>query len=256
MRWRRNWPERKPRPKVQSLSIKRKEEILSILLDGIESSPVLSDLNIRARALRGRFYIEQLWQNDSDEEPEVDVIGRIIPLTSPRGRLLLEAEKSKGAWYEVKKGTAKALIKHIANDTKGTFHGLGTLNENLCESGGTQRLPVDMDKNLNFTYTNTGRKCSVQEALYHFFGIPIDVIAEPTGWYMYHRRPGIIEVSDDRKSILVKFLSMGTYGSFGGKCLYKKLNANKWDAYPIKPNQSKNIETSIAWLKKRDWNPW
>jgi len=38
---------------------------------------------------------------------------------------LLEAEKRKGNWYEVRKGFAKTLIEHIANDTKGSFHGLG-----------------------------------------------------------------------------------------------------------------------------------
>ena len=100
MRWRRNWPERKPRPAVKALSKKRKDEILSKLVGGIESSPVLSSLNIRARALRGRFYIEQLWMNDSDDELESAIIGRITPLVTPRGRLLLEAEKSKGNWYD------------------------------------------------------------------------------------------------------------------------------------------------------------
>ena len=154
MRWKRNWPERKPRPAVKALSKKRKDEILSKLVGGIESSPVFCSLNIRARALRGRFYIEQLWMNDSDEELESAIIGRITPLITPRGRLLLEAEKGKGNWYEVKKGNAKTLIEHIANDTNGTFHGLGTLNRSLCDEGGDQRLPVKMDEELNFTYVD------------------------------------------------------------------------------------------------------
>ena len=257
MRWRRDWPEREPRPKVQHLTNERKNEILSILMKGIESSPVLSSLNIRARTLRGRFYIEQLWQNEYDEKLEAVSIGRITPLTKPRGRLLLEVEKSKGSWYEIKKGTAKTLIEHIANDTKGTFHGLGTLNRSLREAGGDQRLTVKMDKELNFTYKNTGEKCSTQEALYHYFDIPISVIAEPSGWYIYHRKPLIAEVSHDRKSILVRFMSRDRYGSdFGGTCLYSKVNGDKWDAYPIKPNQSRNIKTSISWLEKRKWVSW
>jgi len=69
----------------------------------------------------------------------------------------LKPKKAK-VWHEVKKGTAKTLIEHIASDTKGTFHGLGALNENLSETGGTHRLPVDMDKNLNFTYANTDKR--------------------------------------------------------------------------------------------------
>ena len=159
--------------KVKALSKARKDEIQSVLVSGIESSPVLSSLNIWVRALRGHFHIEQFWQDDSDEELEVVVIGRITPLVVPLGRLLLEAEKTKGNWYEVKKGFAKALIEHIANDTRGTFHGLGTFNRSLCEAGGNQRLPIKMDKELNFTYKITGETCSAQETLYHFFGVPI-----------------------------------------------------------------------------------
>jgi hypothetical protein len=69
-----------------------------------------------------------------------------------------------------------------------------------------------MDKEFNFTYKSTGETCSAQEALYHFFGVPIIVIAEPSGWYTYHRKPVIAEVSDDRKSVLVRFTSMDRYG--------------------------------------------
>lgn len=110
-----------------------------------------------------------MWQNDSDEKFEAVFIGRMTPLVAPRGRLLLRVEKSKGNWYEVKKGFAKTLIEHIANDTKSTFHGLGTLNRSLREVGGGQRITVKMDKECNFTYKNTGERCSVQEMLYHFF---------------------------------------------------------------------------------------
>ena len=89
------------------------------------------------------------------------------------------------------------------------------------------------------------------------FDIPISVIAEPSGWYIYHRKPVVTEVSHDRKSVLVRFTSMNKYGSaFGGTCLYSKVNGGKWDAYTIKPNQSKNIKTSISWLEKRKWVSW
>ena len=256
MGWKRSWPERKPSPKVRALSKVQRGGILSKLVKGIESSPVLNSLNIRVRALRGRFYIEQLWQDNSNEELKAVVIGRITPLVTPQGRFLLEAEKSKGNWYEVKTGFAKSLIEYVANDTKGTFHGLGNLNESLV-SGGNKRLPVKMDKEFNFIYETTGEICSAQEALYHFFDVPISVIAEPSGWYLYHRTPRITEVSDDLKSVLVRFTSSTIYGStFGGTCLYTNLHENKWGAYPIKPNQSENIESSISWLEKRKWNSW
>lgn len=256
MGWRHNWPDRKPRPKVKVLSKAKKDEIQSKLVSGIDSSPVLTSLDICVRALRGRFYIEQLWQDDPEEQPESVIIGRITPLTTPKGRLLLEAEKSKGNWYEVKTGFAKSLIDHIANDTRGTFHGLGDLNRSLVASR-NQRVIVKMDEDYNFTYEATGGTCSTQEALYHYFGVPINVIAEPSDWYIYHRRPFITEVSDDLRSVLVRFTSRDRYGStFGGTCLYTNLHEDEWDAYPIKPNQSKNIETAIRWLEKRDWDSW
>ncbi len=256
MGWRHHWPERKPRPKVKVLSKAKKDEIQSKLVSGIESSHVLTSLNIRVRVLRGRFYIEQLWQDAPEDQSEYVIIGRITPLITPKGRLLLEAEKDKGNWYEVKTGFAKSLIDNIANDTRGTFHGLGDLNKSLSVSGG-QRLPVEMDEDFNFTYEATGGSCSTQEVLYHHFGVPISVIAEPSGWYMYHRKPFITEVSDDLRSVLVRFTSSDRHGSaFGGTCLYTNLHENKWDAYPIKPNQSKNIETAIRWLEKRNWDSW
>ena len=256
MRWNRCWPERKPRPKARPLSKIQRDVILSKLLNGIESSPVLTALNIRARALRGRFYIEQLWKDSSKDELEAVVIGRLTPLVATRERLLLEVERSSGNWHEVKTGFAKTLIDHIANDTKGTFHGLGTLNRSLV-LGGNQRLPVKMDEEFNFIFESTGEICSAQEALYHFFGVPIPVIAEPSGWYIYHRTPWITEVSDDLRSVLVRFTSSSISGStFGGTCLYTNLHKDEWDAYPIKPNQSESIGSSISWLEKREWNSW
>ena len=255
MGWKRDWPEREPRPKVQRLSKEQKEQILKILKTGIESSPVLSALSIRVRALRGRFYIERLWHK-SGEEPEVEVIGRITPLVSPKNVLLLEVERSKGNWHEIKRGTAKETIKIIANDTMGRFHGLGDLDKSLCKADGLNRLEVEMQKNFRFVYAKTGKICTVQEALFHFFGVPIDVIAEPRYWYEYHRKPKIVEVSEDDTKILTIFTAMDRYGEdFGGTCLYAMIE-NEWKAYKIKPNQSQNITTSLAWLEKRGWEEW
>ena len=188
------------------------------------------------------------------------IIASSLPHRNRLKRILMTdgyTEKINEYWYEVRKGFAKTLIEHIANDTKGTFHGLGTINQSLRKAGDCQHLAVKMDKKCNFRYKGTGEKCSVQEGLYHFFDIPISVIAEPSGWYMYHRQPIIAEVSDDRKSVLVRFTSRDRNGSaFGGTCLYTKMHGNKWDAYAIKPNQSQNIQTSVSWLEKRKWDSW
>ena len=46
-----------------------------------------------------------------------------------------------------------------------------------------------VDDSGKFVYADTNEGCSVQEALFHYFGLPIEIIAEPSGWYSYHRRP-------------------------------------------------------------------
>ena len=251
-----DWPERQSRPKVQRLSIERKERILATLKKGIESSPVLSALGIRARTLRGRFYLERLWE-EPEEEPEIEVIGRITPLTKPKSALLLETEYRKGSWTEIACGSAQELIDRVVGDTKGTFHGLGVLDKSIRESGrGTKHQAVEMHQGLQFDFTETGKECTVQEALYHFFEIPIPVIAEPSQWIRYHRKPEIVEVSEDRSKVLVRFIADTLSGErFGGTCLYARL-LGVWDAYTIKPNQSQNIVSAEAWLKKREWEDW
>ncbi len=46
-----------------------------------------------------------------------------------------------------------------------------------------ERLPVVRREQSSFVYAESGKSCSVQETLYHFFGLPIHVIAQPGGWY-------------------------------------------------------------------------
>ncbi len=165
---------------------------------------------------------------------------------------MLEVEKSKGNWYEVKRGEAKDIISIVAADTKGTFHGLGALDKSLRETG-LNRLDVEMQENWRFFYKKTGGLCTVQEALFHYFGIPIPVIAEPREWYIYHRRPEIVESSEDKTKVLVEFTATSLSGeSFGGTCLYVMID-NRWNVFRIKPNQSGNIASAIAWLEKRKW---
>jgi len=255
MGWKRRRPKSRPRPQVRPLSNEERKQILNVFREGIKSSPVLSSLGIRARALRGRFYFERVWQFP-DERPEVEVIGRATPLEKAEESLLLEVEKSKGNWYEVARGTAEEVVSKIASDTKGTFHGLGRLDASLREAGGrVERLEVKMLEDSRFVYTGTGEECPFHEAMLHFFGIPIDVIAEPRQWYIYHRKPQIVEVSEDRTRVLVRFTAYGLGGSFSGACLYAMVE-DEWEAFTIKPNQSGDIATAIAWLKKREWREW
>ena len=245
MQWRHRWPMRMPRPKVRHLSADGQKRLLTGMAKEIARSPVLSAFGLQVRFLRGRFYIER------PTPAGVEVWGRITPLAS---ELLLELERR--SWNEIARGSAQKLIKVIAGDTKGTFHGLGSLDRSLQDAGqGLGRLPVKVDGD-EFVYVGSGQECSVQEALFHFFGLPIEVIAQPVVWYSYHRIPRIVEFSKDRTRVLVDFTAISMSGSsFGGTCLYAQ-REGQWGAYPVKPSESESIAKAEAWLVKRKWKAW
>lgn len=88
-------------------------------------------------------------------------------------------EKERRSWREIARGTPEKLVAEIAGDTQGTFHGLGALDRVLREAGnGLNRLPMAVNGD-DFVYAESGEVASVQEALFHFFGLPIEVICEP-----------------------------------------------------------------------------
>ncbi len=258
MSWKdRSWHnnDRPPRPAVKRLSKVEKERILLILREGINDSPVLSALDIRVRSLRGRFYYERLWQYEDEEKPEIEIIGRATPLDGFDDKLLMEVEQKKGSWSEYVKGKPKKVAKAIASDSEGTFHGLGSLDASLRRASGLTRQEMIVHDNFQFVYAKRKREATVQEALYHFFGVPIKVIAEPREWYIYHRRPKIVEMNEEKTAVLVSFTAASWTGSFGGITLYAMHNG-EWGEFSIKPNQSKSIASSLAWLEKREWKAW
>ena len=209
MQWRHQWSERPPRPKVHWLSAERQQDILAKMTKEIAKSPILSGFGLQVRFLRGRFYVEL-------PLPSGNVVwGRITPVAN---ELLLEHEWR--SWNEIARGTPQKLIKTIAGDTRGTFHGLGSLDSSLRKAGqGLTRLAMKIKDNT-FVYGESGEGCSVQEALFHYFGLPIEIIAQPRLWYSYHRTPHIAEGSKDRTRVLVRFSAFSLSGSFGGTCLY------------------------------------
>ena len=246
-----DWPERVPRPKVRKLTQEEKDSLLKSMTNGINNSPVLTALNYQVRCLRGRFYYERVYSSET-----VEIIARVTPLTT-KYDLLLEVESGRNSWSTITKGSARKVTNAISGDKKGTFHGLGLLDKSirLAKKSKLEKLPVKR-KALKFQYKDTEAICSVQEALYHYFGLPIKVIAQPRAWYAYQRSPSIREVSGDKNKILVSFTSYSINGgNFGGTCLYLKKEGN-WGAYTIKPNQSESIESSLIWLEKRKWDSW
>ena len=238
------------------MSAEERDRYLNTMIRAIERSPVLSSLNIEVRALRGRFYVERCYFDEEGDLVDTVTLGRITPLTDSAKSLLLEVEYREGSWSEIAKGSVQKVMNAIANDTRGTFHGLGLLNRSLRKAGkGLQQLPVKMRRNVRFVFSETGEQCSTQEALFHYFGLPIDVISKPRTWYWYHRKPHIIEVSRERRRVLVRFSSSSLSGEFGGTCLYI-CREGKWEAYTIRPSESGDIASAERWLEKRKWRAW
>lgn len=185
-----------------------------------QESVILRELVEEVKLARGRIY---LWR-----EPE-DMMARITPL-GPRS-MLLETPR-RNSWIEHKRGQLATVLKYVESDTRGTFHGLGSL-----------------------VAKKRGSTPSVQQILQRDFKVPIRVLAEPEYWYSMHRKPSIAEISDAKDRVLVRFVAYGMSGSFLGTCLYA-IKDGEWGCYTIKPNASETIATAEAWLDKRDWEDW
>jgi len=232
------------------------EELSKAINKAMMASPVLAYFKVEAKRLRGRFYVEWQWYpNESDSVSTT--WGRITPLAGEDATLLLEIEFRKGRWSEITRGSSRKVVNAIAGDTKGTFHALGALDKVLRrEKQGLTRLAVKRARGQNFKYSKTDEPCGVQETLFHYFGLPLEVIIQPHVWYARHRKPHIVEFTKDRQRVLVRFGAMSSSGeSFGGTCLYL-CDEGRWAAYTIRPSESENIESAEAWLVKRKWRAW
>ncbi|MBI2393232.1 MAG: hypothetical protein HYV09_26845 [Deltaproteobacteria bacterium] len=212
-------------------------------------SPVLSGLEVEIAAARGFFHFSRIY-------PGADrafAFARALPLAGT-GDLLLEAQSSRGTYFEVAVGKPATVVRALAIDTTGTFHGLGAieLRARKTKSGlGRERMRRTAS---GFEYVADRAQASVQEILFHHFGLPLHVVAEPGDWYAYHRRPQIVEHSADR--VLVGFTAVSLSGGrFGGTCLYARRDA-EWSAYKIKPSASESVAKAEAWLVKRSWEEW
>jgi hypothetical protein len=245
------------RPKARSLNKDEQDQVLAKLGAAINCSPVLTAFLVRVQCLRSRFYLDWCW--DPDNHPDQwSTHGRITPLGNQSGHFLLEVQHGRNSWSEFATGTPEKLIQVVASDRKGTFLGLGSLDQSLRRTAkvGLTTLPVKQVSDAEFAFADTGKRCTVQQTLHYYFGLPIHIIAQPAGWYSCHRTPRIVEFSDDKMRVLVRFTAVSWSGeSFGGTCLYANRNG-RWGAYVIKPNQSENIATAEAWLIRRKWESW
>ena len=183
-------------------------------------SVVLRELVQTVQLARGRLYF---WR-----EPD-DLMARITPLALRS--MLLEAPRGE-SWTEEKRGQLATVLRVLATDRLGTFHGLGA----LAQDDAADDSPA-------------------QVVLHRTVGIPIRVLAEPGDWYAMHRRPVIAEVNDAKDRALVRFVANGASGSFHGTCLYA-VRDGEWGCYAVRPNASETIASAEAWLDKRKWEGW
>ena len=256
MGWGQRWPEREARPKARRLTETEKQEILATLKKGITASPVLSGFGVQVRAQRGRFYIERQRQAQ-DSEPYTEVWGRITPLAGAKKELLLERPYRKGSWSEVTRGQAAKLVKAIAGDTRGTFHGLvpstrASANWVKGREVAGEHTKAGANSSMRTPARNAAcrRHCSITSAC------PSRLLPSPRAGIRITGGRWIVEASKDRTRVLVWFRAKSMSGeSFGGTCLYLQRDG-QWGAYTIKPSESRTIASAEAWLVKRKWQTW
>jgi hypothetical protein len=209
-----------PRPKAAKLPRAALDRFHASATRFVAESAVLRELVQDVRLTRGRLYF---WRDAED------LMARVTPL-GPRSMLL---ESPRGdSWTEHKRGQLATVLRVLAADTKGTFHGLGALAEEHIE--GDPPAQVFLQREI---------------------GVPIRVLAEPGHWYAMHRKPAVAEVSSAKDRVLVRFVAHGLSGSFHGTCLYA-LRDGEWGCYTIRPNASETIAAAQAWLEKRGWEDW
>lgn len=218
MQWRHRHREaHRPRPKVEKVSAEALASLHATATRFVSKSPLLSELVAKVSVQRGRFYVF-----DTDGY----VMARITPLAG--ATFLLEAPRGD-AWTEAKKGSWQTVLTALERDKRGTFHGLGAL---VGKGKADRESP---------------------QAKLRELGIPIPVLAEPRHWYAMHRTPSIIETAPEKA--LVGFESFGMFGSFGGTCLYARVDGN-WGCYVVRPSEAGSIESAVTWLTKRKWESW
>lgn len=256
---------RPKRPKVRKLSKAEGDQLLEEFRSAVRKSPVLVALGCNVTISRGRFHVERSAPNGSVPW------GRITPLDGSN-ESVLECPGRGTNWYEVAKGKPNRLIKAIASDCLGTFHGLGSVDaflRGVSQETDQRKLLKNsgMPKKPAFRHAS-GEACPAQVALAGYFGIPIDVLIEPRQWYAYHRKPFIVEYSSDLRRVLVQFRADALTSTITGVCLYLKnqpadateeeasSQSSNWGAYTIRPSESESIARAEAWLVKRKWQPW
>jgi hypothetical protein len=131
--WKDRWNncERPARPARARLTPAARDELLEALRRNVAKSPVLAELHVEVTAARGFFHFSRRYPGD-DRPFE---IARAVPLAED-ATLMLEAQSSRATYYFVAKGKPATIVRALAMDTAGTFHGLGAIERHARTTKG------------------------------------------------------------------------------------------------------------------------
>ncbi|MEZ6087050.1 MAG: hypothetical protein R3C05_03250 [Pirellulaceae bacterium] len=206
----------------------------------IASSPVLRELEIGYERDGNTFYLIR------KGEPDRSPLARIRP-SAKGSSFVLEAPTDEG-WDFFGQGTPNRVIKLFCNDTLGTFHGLGSIDQTLRDIP-FEKLRVDRFSDRQFCFHETKKPCSVQETLYFYFGIPLEIVMQPEELYRRHGRPMLLAASDDESRILVRFCHASSSNpSIIGYGYYALIN-DHWYGVPIPSDEGGTVEQADRFFR-------
>lgn len=237
-------PKKKPivpeKVKPRTITSQEKSSALRRIEESIAISPLLTELGVQVVPHGSHFHLE------------FDYLGAPFPLariTAMKGSpaFALESETDIG-WVLYGQGTPSRVVKLLCNDTLGTFHALGGIDQILRNTGGKVQKVVK--KSLRtFAYKPSNIPCSLQEAMHFFYGIPLVVIMEPRELYRLHAEPSLLETNDDNSQILIRFCSRNPAApQILGHGYYQRID-DHWYGIGVPLDIANSLDGAEAFLK-------
>ena len=207
--------------------------------EGIMVAPVLKHLSLEVTPKGQHFLLEYQYEGTV-------TMARVTPMEGSPAYAL--EYMSEIGWALYGQGTPNRLIKLLSNDTLGTFHGLGGIDQALRNSSGENPEIVQSGTGM-FTYKSTGFQCSLQEALYFYYDLPLEVIMEPREWYALHAVPSLLDTGMNDRRLLVRFCDRKAAGAkIIGHVLYA-LKRNEWWAITLPDGEGQTLQEAEEVMK-------
>ncbi|WP_145347117.1 hypothetical protein [Rosistilla ulvae] len=225
--------------KSRSITSVQRNAALRRIQDSVALSPLLTQLEVGVVQRGSHFYLEY------DYAGVPLPVARITPMKGSPA-FALESEAAD-AWVLYGQGTPSRIVKLLCNDTLGTFHALGSIDQTLRNAHG--KIPeIVQTTPRTFVYKDTRLPCSLQEALHFYYGIPLVVVMEPRAFYSQHAEPSLLETSDDNCQILVRFCSRNpARPQIVGHGYYRYLDGD-WYGIGVPPEIANTLDEAEAYL--------